>query len=523
MSVPSPLLESVRQRARIEDLFPAGALKRSGSGFLALCPWHNDRSPSLTVSTRLNRVKCFVCDRGADPIGWLQDQQGLSFPEAVEALARRYGIPIPEEDPEAAARAEAEQRQRQRLLGQRQEQQRRFQAALQADLARNGPAAAFLAQRGLTPTTVEAWGLGLNGARLMLPIRDRQGRCCGFSGRSLGGEEPKYRNTTADVLFRKSELVYGLDQAAGAIRRSGEALLVEGPLDVLQLHQGGLPQAVAAMGTALAPGQRQALQKTGMRRLVVAFDADEAGRKATGRLIAELRPMLIANQFELAVLALPEGRDPDELLRAEGAEALRQRLRRAAHWLTWELEQLLAPHRAAPEDLFALERCEVAGRQLLALLPAGALRQRAEDTLRRVLGESPRPSVPEPDRSADSRTIAPPPLRERAERRALRLYIAAPQCRAVIAGLRFDSPLHQHALQALIGIQNRIPQGIPPEQDPLPLGVQALCRRLEPELAALLNDLCLAGREVQGMVVRDPGVELMAVMDVLEPVGEVTT
>jgi hypothetical protein len=288
---------------------------------------------------------------------------------------------------------------------------------------------------------------------------------------------------------------------------------------VLQLHQGGFPQAVAAMGTALAPGQRQALQRAGMQRLVVAFDADEAGLKATGKLIAELRPMLIANQFELAVLALPEGSDPDDLLRAEGAAALRERLRRAAHWLTWELEQLLAPYRAAPEDLFVLQRCEIAGRKLLALLPAGALRQRVEDTFRRVLGEAPRAPLPDSGSSADANTIAPPALRERAERRALRLYIAAPDCRAVIAGLRFDSALHRAALQALMGIQSRIPEGVPPEQDPLPAGVQALCRRLEPNLAALLKDLCVAGREVQGMLGRDPGVELMAVMDVLEPVN----
>jgi DNA primase len=255
-----------------------------------------------------------------------------------------------------------------------------------------------------------------------------------------------------------------------------------------------------------------------MRRLVVAFDADEAGRKATGKLIDELRPMLISNQFELAVLALPEGSDPDEILRTEGAEALREGLRRAAHWLTWELEQLLAPYRADPEDLFVLERCEIAGRKLLALLPAGALRQRVEDTFRKVMGETPRAPLPEPDCSTDANTMVPPPLRERAERRALRLYVAAPECRAVIAGLPFTSPLHRSALQALVGIQSRIPQGVSSEQDPLPAGVQALCRKLEPNLAALLKDLCVAGREVQGMLERDPAVELMAVLDVLEPV-----
>jgi DNA primase len=142
------------------------------------------------------------------------------------------------------------------------------------------------------------------------------------------------------------------------------------------------------------------------------------------------------------VLTLPEGCDPDDLLRAEGADALRERLRRAAHWLSWELEQILAPYRSNPEDLFVVERCETTGRRLLAMLPAGALRQRAENTFRRVMGESPRAPLPAAGGLADSDVMAAPPLRERAERRALRLHIAAPECRAVIGGLRFEMPLH---------------------------------------------------------------------------------
>ncbi len=142
------------------------------------------------------------------------------------------------------------------------------------------------------------------------------------------------------------------------------------------------------------------------------------------------------------MLTLPEGCDPDDLLRAEGADALRERLRRAAHWLSWELEQILAPYRSNPEDLFVVERCETTGRRLLAMLPAGALRQRAENTFRRVMGESPRAPLPAAGGLADSDVMAAPPLRERAERRALRLHIAAPECRAVIGGLRFEMPLH---------------------------------------------------------------------------------
>ncbi len=139
----------------------------------------------------------------------------------------------------------------------------------------------FLRHRSISADTARTWGLGLNGRRLMLPIRDLQGRCCGFSGRSIGEEEPKYKNTAADALFRKSELLFGLDRAAQTIRRSGEALLVEGPLDVIQLHQGGFHQAIAAMGTALAPGQRQALQRCGLRRLLVRRRLDRRDRATT--------------------------------------------------------------------------------------------------------------------------------------------------------------------------------------------------------------------------------------------------
>jgi DNA primase len=218
------LLGAVRERSRIADLFPPEQLRRRGREFLTLCPWHNDRNASLTVSPRTNRVHCFVCNRGADAIGWLQERDGLSFREAVEELARRYGIPIPQADPVEAARWQAEQREREQLLIRRQEQLQRFQRSLAVDLARDGPAAAFLRQRAIRPDTAEAWDLGLNGRRLMLPIRDGQGRCCGFSGRTLSGEEPKYKNTAGDALFHKSELLFGLDRAAGPIRRCGEAV-----------------------------------------------------------------------------------------------------------------------------------------------------------------------------------------------------------------------------------------------------------------------------------------------------------
>jgi len=520
-SLPAPWIESVRQRARIIDLFPPEALQRAGRDFLTHCPWHDDRRPSLTVSPQRNRVHCFVCRRGCDPIGWLQDRQGLTFAEAVQELADRYGIPRPATDPQAAERLEAERRERARLLGERAAQQERFHQALVADLDAEGPAAAYLRQRGLNHETARRWGLGLAGRRLMVPVCDAQGRCCGFAGRALDGREPKYRNSRADALFRRSELLFGIHHGAAAIRATGEVLLVEGPLDVIQLHQGGIEHVVAALGTALTPEQRQKLERLGARRLVLAFDGDEAGRKATAQVISDLRPMVIAGTLELAVLDLPAGSDPDSMLRQEGPEAFRQRIVRASHWLHWELEQLLAPARRAPEeDLGVLERCERRAANLLAVLPRGPLRRRAEERLREALGAVPGAPVPSPSEGTHIAHSGHDSRIERAERRALRLFLASPASRATLSGLTLQLPLHQRAMGCLRLLQARLPTEGEAEarDDLLPAAALALAPQLDPELGQLLQELSQCGQQVIKLLGADPQPELMAVLDVLEPV-----
>jgi len=540
-AVAPQLLEAVRERSRIADLFPPEKLRRRGNEYLTLCPWHNDHNASLTVSPRTNRVHCFVCSRGSDAIGWLQEQQGLTFRESVEELARRYGIPIPEPDPQAAARAEADQRELVRLLALREEQQQRFQRALAADLARDGPAAAFLRQRAIHPDTAEGWGLGLNGSRLMLPIRDGQGRCCGFSGRSLSGEEPKYRNTAADVLFRRSELLYGLDRAAEVIRRGGEALLVEGPLDVIQLHQGGIEHAIASLGTAFCPEQGQRLLRLGLRRLWISYDGDSAGIAATARLIDAWRAQAVRGEPDLRVVSLPAGSDPDALVREQGPDALRRCLEESRHWLAWELDRLLTDLQAHPNDLSLLQTCERKGAALLAQLPrGGTLRQRAEQRLREALGVVPmvegepvrdgRPgpraghfggNPPAPEGKSEESGVSP--RLEHAERRALRLFLCSPPCRDAIAQLRLRNPLHREALGFLWHLHQRIKEAGGPARDgrqPAGDGLLAealrLAPRLEPPLESLITSLAAGGSVVCSALVADPGAELGVVLDELE-------
>jgi DNA primase len=529
----------VRSQARITDLFPLSELRRSGSGYLATCPWHLDRRPSLTVNPERNRVHCFVCNRGADPIAWLEDRQGLSFREAVEELARRYAIPLPEQDPEAAARAEAEHKERQRLRQWRSQQQEEFHQALLSDLQTSGPAARYLEQRGISPETAIAWRLGLNASRLMLPIRDGQGRCCGFSGRSLNGEEPKYRNSKADLLFQKSQLLFGLDQAAAAIQRTGQVLLVEGPLDVIQLHQAGFTTAVAAMGTELTLEQLQLLQRRGVRRLLVVFDGDGAGRRATGQLIAGLRAALIGSGLELAVVELPSGSDPDGLIRSHGPHALQRPIEQARHWLQWEIDQLLAPLNADPDNLSVLQRCEAQGRELLSVLPPGALRERAERRLQEALGVVPQlhhglqPNRVKGTATGQHReqhplagsTASPPPAHsdatqiERAEYRALRLFLCSPVCRDPLAVLVVRNDLYRRAQQCLVQVHQRITGPINSVQDdPLPRSVLAISPQLEPHLGQLLERLCSLDPGVRNTLFRQPEGEMMAILDTLEPV-----
>jgi DNA primase len=366
-----------------------------------------------------------------------------------------------------------------------------------------------------------------------------QGRCCGFSGRSLNGEEPKYRNSSADLLFQKSQLLFGLDQAAAGILSTGEALLVEGPLDVIQLHQAGFTTAVAAMGTALTLEQLQLLQRRGARRLLVVFDGDGAGTRATGKLIAGLRSALIGSGLELAVVELPSGSDPDGLIRSHGSDALRLPIEQARHWLQWELDQLLAPLKADADNLSVLQRCEAQARELLAVLPQGALRERAERRLQEALGVVPQlhhraqtlqakgqaAGRQREHQQAPSAAGSPPPAHgdaaqiERAEYRALRLFLCSPVCRDPLAVLVIRNDLYRRAQQCLVQVHQRITGPIASAQDdPLPRSVLAICPQLEPHLAQLLERLCSLDLGVRDTLFRQPEGEMMAVLDVLEPV-----
>jgi DNA primase len=508
-------LESVRERAQITDLFGPTELKRSGRDFVARCPWHDDRRPSLSVSPSRNRVHCFVCGKGTDAIGWLQDRQGLSFQEAVLELARRTGVSVAEGDPEAQERFEQEWRERRQLMAQRTEQRAQFHQALLEQLEQGGVAADYLRSRGVSSETARSWQLGIAGGRLTIPLNDDSGQTVGFCGRATGNQEPKYRNSSGDLLFQRNGLVFGLDQAAEAIRKQGTALLVEGPLDVIQLHQVGFTNAVACMGTSVSELQLQLLRRQGMKHLLIGLDGDSAGQAATERLVEQLQTQLTSGGLSASVVQLPEGEDADGLIRSQGATALDGLIASARHWLEWRLDRCLSPLTAdsASPSLETLQAVEQAGQALIEQLPDGVLRRSAEQRLTVALQgvnshqESIAAAIP-PSALAEQ---ALPTARQRLERRVLQLAIHAPQCLFMLTSL----PLRDGACRAAFDWVENTAMTVPPEQ--LPAALLRLVPQISGATAAVLAQAIAPGADVIQLLHSQPEADFEALANALDP------
>lgn len=357
------------------------ALRRAGGTLKGLCPFHGERTPSFTVDPAKGVWHCFGCGEGGDVFGLLMQAEALSFPEAVEHLARREGYPLRYEELSPGQR---------RAIGRRTRLAQVTAAAaawFRAQLAGQdgADARAYLARRGLEEATLErfavgwapdAWdaltrhlreegftgqdlvdaGLATEGrrgpmdrfrGRVIFPIHERSGRdVVAFGGRVLpdrelrtgprDGEPPKYLNSPETELYRKSEVLYGLAQARAEIQRRQTAVLVEGYTDVLALHQAGVGHAVATCGTALTAEHLRQLERYG-RTVVLALDADEAGYRAADRARQLAADVGIR---ELRVLPLPPGTDPADLA-AQGPEAVERALAAARTATEFQIEQVL--------------------------------------------------------------------------------------------------------------------------------------------------------------------------------------
>ncbi len=351
--IPDSFIEELLARTDIVEIIDRRVpLKRAGNEFQALCPFHNEKSPSFTVSPAKQFYHCFGCGAHGSAIGFLMQYEGLEFRDAVEDLAQSAGMQIPEEAAGAAPRP------KKGLL----EIMERAAGFYQQELKTHPPAIDYLKQRGLSGEVCRDFGVGYAPAswdalhkqlgtdaestalmkrggllsqgdssaydkfrdRIMFPIHDRRGRVIAFGGRAIADDGPKYLNSPETELFHKGRELYGLFLARKRAGKLNELLVVEGYMDVVALAQFGINNAVATLGTATTPEQAGILMRA-TDTVVYCFDGDEAGRKAAWKALQATLPQLRDGK-QARFLFLPEGEDPDSLVRARGADHFRELL-----------------------------------------------------------------------------------------------------------------------------------------------------------------------------------------------------
>jgi DNA primase len=379
----------VKERVDIVQLIAESVpLKKAGRGYVGLCPFHLEKTPSFHVDPERRTYKCFGCSEGGDVFTWLEKREGLTPAEALNTLAERAGV-------ELTRRAPEERKFEDRLLQANDAAAFYFRQALRGT-PRGKSVAEYLAKRGVTPESIDVWGIGYapnerdslllylkkkgfsedEGVaaglifkndrglwdrfqdRLMVPIRDRRGRAIAFGGRAMRADQQgKYVNSTQTPLFNKSATLYGLDKASAAIRKDGTAVIVEGYFDTIASHQSGFTNVVASMGTALTEDQYRVLNDMKIERAIVAFDGDAAGQRSAESRGRELLGALsrfgagagggrlgTRTGLALFVTVLPEGLDPDDVARKD-PELFRRLLADAKPLLEFLIDRIRATSR----------------------------------------------------------------------------------------------------------------------------------------------------------------------------------
>ncbi|WP_284125330.1 DNA primase [Parerythrobacter aestuarii] len=369
-------LDELRARVTLSSvIMRTTKLQRAGREWKACCPFHNEKSPSFTVSDEKGFYHCFGCGAHGDVIRWMTDQRGLQFMDAVKELAQEAGMEVPAADPRAAKQAE----KRASLIDVTEAAQDWFVRELRSD--GGAKARDYLASRGFSDAIVREFGFGFapdnkqaiknalafdeqmlveSGMRietddgnhydrfrdrLMLPIQDARGRVIAFGGRILDKRDgvAKYLNSPDTPLFDKGRTLYNLHRAGPASRQTGRMVVVEGYMDVIALANAGIEDAVAPLGTALTERQIEMLWRM-VERPILCFDGDAAGQKAAMRAIQRALPLL-RPAHSLAIVRLPSGLDPDDLIKQRGAKAMEEILSEPAGLLDtlWEFERDAQP------------------------------------------------------------------------------------------------------------------------------------------------------------------------------------
>ncbi len=371
MPIPERYLEELTERNDIVDVVGqyVRLSKKSGANYFGLCPFHSEKTPSFSVNPSRQIYHCFGCGKGGGVISFIMEVENLSFQDAVAFLARRVNMPPPEDtDAEGSSRRKV-------LLELNRDAARFFHEQL---LGPQGePARSYVARRGISPAMVKNFGLGYapdswsslrdameqkgyslqdlfeaglikrgkNGSggydafrnRLMFPVIDVRGSVIGFSGRILGDGEPKYLNSPETRVFSKSHNLFGLNLAKKS--KNGYIILVEGNIDVVSLHQAGFSGAVASLGTSLTAEQARLISRF-TDEVVLCYDSDEAGRKATARAIGILEKL----ELKVRVLQVPGAKDPDEFIQKNGPDAFRNLIEGSANQVEYRLRDLERLH-----------------------------------------------------------------------------------------------------------------------------------------------------------------------------------
>jgi DNA primase len=359
--------EKVKQQADIVRVIGEYVrLKKTGQNFTGLCPFHQEKSPSFAVHPVRQIYHCFGCGVGGDVFKFVMEVDKCSFPEAIRTVAEKCGIPIPRPR-ERSPEERQENQQRAELVEMHREAAAFFMRQLH-EAAEGKVAAAYLEDRGMDRAAMTRFGLGFAPStgdallrqlkpkyaetlleasgllsrdqsgrfydrfrrRIIFPISNEAGKIIAFGARAMGDEQPKYLNSPETPIYSKSNVLYHLDRAKEGLRQSDFAILVEGYMDAIAVARAGLTNVVASCGTSLAEPQIKLLGRF-TRRVIVNYDPDTAGQAATERSLV----LLLEKEFDVRVLALPGGADPDKFLKEHGADAYKKLLSQAPPYLDY--------------------------------------------------------------------------------------------------------------------------------------------------------------------------------------------
>jgi len=363
--------ERVKQQADIVRVIGEYVrLKKTGQNFTGLCPFHQEKSPSFAVHPVRQIYHCFGCGVGGDVFKFVMELEKITFPEAIRTVAEKSGIPVPK----PRDRSPEERRENQQRSG-LVEMHREAAAFFARQLLGNSEgkvAAAYLEDRGLDKEAMTRFGLGFAPStgdallrflkvkypeplldasglfsrdqsgrmydrfrrRIMFPIANESGKVIAFGGRAMGDDMPKYMNSPETPIYTKSNVLYHVDRAKEALRQSDFGVLVEGYMDAIAVARAGILNVIASCGTSLAEPQIKLLSRF-TRRVVVNYDPDTAGQIATERSLS----LLLEKEFDVRILALPGGADPDKFLKEQGADAYRKLLAQAPPYLDYLIER----------------------------------------------------------------------------------------------------------------------------------------------------------------------------------------